>query len=871
MGNLMSEQQLLERSEQWSALNEAAAEVMSSARGRMLLVGGEAGVGKTTLLRAFCGERARAVWGACDALFTPRPLGPFFEIAEATGGELESLVASGARPHEVAAALLAELAAPRGTVLVLEDLHWADEATLDVVRLLARRVEQAPVLILASYRDDELDRAHPLRIVLGELATSPAVTRVPIERLSQEAVAKLAEPHAAIDPDDLYRRTAGNPFFVTEVLAGGAEEIPQTVRDAVLARATRLDPEARALLEAAAVVTPQADMWLLETLAPDTVARIEDCLASGMLVPAPGGVAFRHELARIAVEESLTPDRALTLHRAALAALANPPAGAPDLARLAHHAEAANDQAAVLRFARQAAARAASLGAHREAAAQYERSLRFADAEPPETKAELLELCAHECYLSGQVEKAVPLAERALAYRREAGDRLREGDSLRALSHLLSFVGRPDEGEKACREAIALLEQLEPGPELAFAYGTLAQRRANWEDHEGALEWGWRAHDLAERLGEMDILVHALTTIAVAELRDGVEGGGEKLDRALALARREGLEDHIGRIFLNRAWFQFRQRRFGDALGSVEAGLAYCGERGLDYWGLCMLAVRACSELAVGRWADAAESAAAVLRDPREPRVARVLALMARGLVRARRGDPDAWTALDEARDLAEPTGEIQQIAPVVAAGAEAAWLEGKPDAMTAATEAALALALRTGATWETGELACWCRRLGGRADIGNAAVAEPYELQLANKPEQAAEHWTELGCPYDAALALADSDDEDCLRRALDQLQQLGARPAAAIVARRLRERGARGLPRGPRPSTRANRANLTPRELEVLALLAEGLRNVDIAERLFVSEKTVDHHVSAILRKLDARTRAEASVKALRLGLTE
>jgi DNA-binding CsgD family transcriptional regulator/tetratricopeptide (TPR) repeat protein len=863
--------ELLERSHQRDVLDSALADVLASGRGRMVLLGGEAGVGKTALLREFsAGQSGRVLWGGCDPLFTPRPLGPLFEVAEAAGGELEQLVASEAKPHEVAAALVAELAAPKGTVLVLEDLHWADEATLDVLRLLARQVEKAPALVLASYRDDELERSHPLRVVLGELATSPAVARLPLDPLSRDAVAQLAEPHE-VDPDDLYGRTAGNPFYVSEVLAAGGGEIPATVRDAVLARALRLDPEARALLEAVAVVPPQAELWLLEELAAAGTGRLEDCLQSGMLDTAQGGVAFRHELARLAVEQSLTPDRALELHRQALAALAAPPGGVPDMARLAHHAEAAGDHAAVLRFAPEAAVRAASLGAHREAAAQYQRTLRFADAEPPATKAELLELCATELYLSGQVGEAVPLGERALAYRREAGDKLREGDSLRALSHLLSFVGRPEEGERACREAITLLEQLEPGPELAFAYGTLAQRRLNWEDTESALHWGARAHDLAERFGEQPIAVHALITMAGAEARDHTEQGREKLERALEIAREAGLEDHAGRVFLNLAWLMLRRRRYDRASTYLEAGFDYCGERGLDYWRLCMLAARAWIELARGQWTEASESARAVLRDPREPRVARVLALAAQGLVRARRGDPDVWAALDAALALAEPTKEIQQLTPVAAARAEAAWLEGRPYSAETLCEETLELTLGRGATWDAAELARWHRRLGGELGADPAGFPPPYDAELAGDAERAASGWDDLGCPYDAALALADSADPDHLRQALGELQRLEARPAAAIVARRLREQGARGVPRGPRKATRANEANLTPRELEVLELVSEGLRNSDIAERLFLSEKTVDHHVSAILRKLDARTRGEASAKALRLGLTD
>ena len=372
--------ELLERSGELSTLGESLRAVQSSSRGRVVLVGGEAGVGKTALLRRFCEEHresARILWGGCDPLFTPRPLGPLLVVAEGVGGELEEVVSSG-EPHEVVAALMRELPARAPTVFVLEDVHWADEATLDVLRLLARRVERVPALIVATYRDDELDRAHPLRLVVGELATSQTVARLKLAPLSPAAVAQLAEPHT-VDADELYRKTAGNPFFVVEALAVHAEEIPDTVRDAVFARAARLGPTARQLLEAVAVVPPQAELWLLEALAGAPIDGLDECLTSGMLTSEPAGVAFRHELARRAVEESIAPNRRVDLHRLALASLADPSVGTRDLARLAHHAEAAGDADAVLRFAPAAAARATSLGAHREAAAQYARALRFGD------------------------------------------------------------------------------------------------------------------------------------------------------------------------------------------------------------------------------------------------------------------------------------------------------------------------------------------------------------------------------------------------------------------------------------------------------------------------------------------------------------
>jgi DNA-binding CsgD family transcriptional regulator/energy-coupling factor transporter ATP-binding protein EcfA2 len=858
---------LLERERELSELAQAAREA-AAGEGGLVLISGEAGIGKSSLVRAVRGllpAEGRLLVGHCDDLGTPRTLGPFRDLVGHVSAELTRALREGGERDAVLAALWAELDwAGHPTVLVVEDVHWADEATLDVLRYLARRVADLPAVLVLTYRDDELTREHPLQQLLGQASASGRVRRLPLRRLSQDAVRWLSAA-SRVDAGRVFALTSGNPFFVTEVLAGGdGDRVPSTVVDAVLARVRRLDAATQDALDLLAVVPSVVERWLVDALVPGGLAALAAAEEHGLLTVSPASVAFRHELARRAIADSVPVARRVELNRRVLHTLVGREDA--DLSRIVHHAAQAGDADAIVRYGPPAARDAAGAGAHREAAAHYRLVLRhrarFAAAE----LAELLERYAVECYTIGSPAAAVAAQREAVGVRRSLGDPRALGAGLRWLSRIQWWAGDRTAAEQAAAEAIAVLEPAADRRLLALALSNQAQLHMLASRAGDAVAVGERAIALAREVGDAAILSHALTNVGGARWQLGEESAWSLMEESLRVALSAGKVEHACRSYAVLASHQLDDLRLDDAERTLADGISLA-ERAdhLGYLGYLYVELGG-AKLARAAWDDAVRAARRGLNGGP---LQRCPALTVLGRVRVRRGEPGGDELLREAWSLAVDLRELQRTGPAAAARAEAAWLSGDHAAVRAVAGPAYEDARRLGHAPLQAELGHWLTKAGQA--VPPPASEHPYALQAAGRWREAAAAWQAAGFPYEHAAALAESPDPQDRLAALAKLDALGAAPLARLVRAGLRRLGVAHVPRGPVGATRQNPAGLTERQLQVLGLLSQGCTNAEIADRLVISTRTVDSHVAAVLAKLGVATRRAAAARAADLGLLD
>ena len=854
---------LLEREPELAELRSAAREA-TAGRGRVVLLHGEAGIGKTSLvgaLRAEPSDGVRVLVGSCDAMSTPRTLGPLRDLAPSVGPQLGEALRTGDR-EDVFDALRDELATAGGTVLIVEDVHWADEATLDVLRFLARRIDDLPAVLVLTYRD-ELDRDHPLGRLLGDLGHGDRIDRIALRHLSADAVGTLTAG-SGLDADRVYAMTEGNPYFVSELVASADEAaVPPTVVDAVTGRLRRLDEATQDHVEQLAVLPSAVDTTLLAKLVPGSAAALRTAEEAGLLEVRPDSVRFRHELTRRAIVDALPSSRRIELERRVLVELLE--SGVADPARLVHHALAAGDVDAVVAWAPRAARDAAASGAHRQSTAHFRAALAHIDRYDAAERAELLEGYAIEAYTIGQGPESVEAQTEVVRLRRERPDDVTAlGASLRWLSRFQWLAGNRAAAEAAGREASAVLVESDDRGLLALAVSNEAQLAMLAHELPRAIDLATRAVAIAREVHAPRALSHALNNLGTAHMLQNRDEGIAELLEAADIAVAANLMDDAARAHVNLVWSLLDQFRLDLAERYLEPALELSERTEVVGLWTYQQAERGRLHLARAQWDEAV--AAAGYQSESLPQLYCV-ALTVIGVAGIRRGDPDGESTLEEATRVAERLGELQRTGPAAAARAEAALLRGDWEAARAIALPMYAEAARRQDTNLLAELASLLRRAGEEVEAPEGE--HPFAVQARGEWRRAAELWHAAGCPYHEAAALAESHDEGELLAALAILDRIGAVPLARRVRAELRERGVRNIPRGPSNPTRRNPEGLTDRQVGVLQLLAEGLTNAEIAERLVVSVRTVDSHVAAVLTKLGVQSRQDAVRAARELGV--
>lgn len=840
--------------------------VAGHATGRLLLVRGEAGIGKSALVRRFIDsvpDRTRVLIGWCDDLATARELGPLWDMS-VDEPELADALQTGDRPRIFAAAvqLLSSTAEP--LVLVMEDVHWADRATLDLITVLGRRIDRSSGLLVLTYRDEELDADHRLRRVFGDIPPH-AVERLALAPLSRDTVEKIATQHGR-DGTSLMAQSDGNPFYLSELLSSDAERVPVSVQDATLSRVLRLDETSRKLVELVSVV-PGGMAWPLVDLLlgplMSVAESVDEAVGRGVLVVDGDTLCFKHELARRAIEASLGTGRRRELNAQVLSTLIARDAAA---ARIVHHAAQAEDVAAIVDYAPRAGRQAMAVQSYAEALSHLRRLDPHLELLDVAQRADILEQWSYAAEMGGQFTEATECARRAVDLWRELGDEGSLGRALRRASRASWTAGDRTSAEAAVEEAIAVLEGTGLSEELAFAHSASAQL-AMLAGSADAVAKAEKALALADRVGAGPVRAHALVNKGTALAHSDWAAGDQVLSEAIEFAREIGASYEVVRGLVNRAWNAVEHRRLVAADAHIDEAIDTAFEHSLTGFESYAMAVKGRISLYRGDWFAIDDLAPQLAHTDQS--VTRNLLLTLVGTVHARRRSADARKLLDEALELATASKEFHRTGYAATALAEFAWIRDELDDVGDLVLSALDGARRAGSPWLGGALAYWAWK-GGHLAAAPDGIAEPHVLQISGEWKRAAEEWDALGMPFERALALSEGDPAARLE-ALAVLDRLGADAVAAKLRRQLRADGIRQVPRGPQHATRANPAGLTKRQSEILVMLHDGLSNAEIADRLFISARTVEHHVSAILSKLAVGSREKAVNVALQLHLLD
>ncbi|ULQ51988.1 AAA family ATPase [Flavihumibacter fluvii] len=862
--------ELIERDDFLALLQDRFRKV-AAGEGHCFFIFGEPGIGKTALVKAFLSQveqESIQYTGACDSLFTPRPLAPLYDLALQNKEAWAQKIHSSLPRAELFTTVMQELSSKsKPVILVFEDIHWADEATLDFVKFLSRRISRMKCLFILTCRDDEVSRQHSIRNVLGDLAPD-TYTRTTLTPLSRQAVQKLAG-EKGYDPENVYTISGGNPFYVNEILASYSPGVPDNIKDSILAVYDRQEEGTKNAWQICSVIPEGLEINRFAKIKSSWDTAMDHCFALKIIIIKNDRVIFKHELYRRTIENSLSPFKRISLNKMILDLFLGSFEENGEIERIVHYAKNANENNLVVKYAPIAARQAASVGSHIEASKLFLTAIEYSEGNNEDQLVSFYEDYAYECYLTNQGKDAIIYQGKALKTWQKKNEIEQAGNSMRMLSRLWWFEGNRAEAEKNGHQAIDILAAQPASKAKAMAFSNISQLKMHSEETAECVAWGTKAIEMAREIHDDETLCHSLNNMGCAQWKanPGKEEGKERLFESLEIALRNSFHEHAARAYSNIITSSLVNKEYALANEFLEKGIDYCEERNLDSSKNYQRYLKARLLLETGDWSQAGSIVNNLLAEPRQFGIVKIGALIIRTVIETRKGATNSLPQLQEVKTLAFRTGEYQQIVPVAIAILEYEWLTAKRSLTDTELKICIDLVQKVDHVYLNSEFGSWLKR-ARQEDVRLPQLAEPYMLLEAGKVRLAAIFWEKKGCPFEKAFALCAGNEDD-KREALVLFQQLGADAIYEKVKMEMRATGIKKIPRGLRESTKTNPAQLTNRELDIIQLLQKAIQNKDIAEKLFISPKTVDHHISSIFFKLDVNSRAKAVAEAVRLGI--
>jgi len=699
--------ELVERDGFLTLMQKTFDEVRTS-EGHCILISGEAGIGKTSLVREFSKknkEDCRIYLGACDALFTPRPLAPIYDIAlqikdDSWVTDDRSILFTG---------IFRELEnQKKATLIIVEDIHWADEATFDFLKFFIRRITRLHCLLLVTYRDNEIHSSHPLRTVLGQLPPD-FFTRLQLTPLSSGAVETMAA-EKGYKGKDVYSISGGNPFYVNEILASYSTGIPDNIKDSILSVYNRQNEKTKQVWQILSVIPSGLEVKYLEKLEPYFSEAIHDCLDTKILIMTGVLISFKHELYRRTIETSLSPVIRRDINKRMLDILVENSEQPREMERIIHHAKNASENEVVVKYAPLAAREASSVGAHIEAAKLYLTAIEYYQEKDKNILIDFYKAYAYECYLTNQVKEGIIYIGKSLNFLELKNDIVGISTCLHLLSWLWWFDGNGKKAIDTARKSIDLLANQPLSSTTAMAFAHLGRLKMLSDETEECLLWSEKAMAMAKELANEEILCYTLNSIGsvlaknISTRKKGLEFLQESMDVAVKIHH----EEYIGHAYANLAANAVRMKDYVNAKKILEAAKQFLEERDIDLGTKYLLAYETRLALETGNWAKANSIASNFINNDDLPPIGKIGVLIVAATIKMRRGEADAAPLLLEAMDKASNTGEPQRIAPTLTAILEYEWITGQRVIENPVLDDAINMIEQKGNIYENSAFAFW-------------------------------------------------------------------------------------------------------------------------------------------------------------------